>query len=203
MNIAVLVSGSGTNLQAVIDAVSSGYIKAAVSLVVSDKKDAYALRRARHCGIETLFVDPKAFRSKEAFDSEIIKHLRRRSVELVVLAGYMRLLTPHFVKSYEGRIMNIHPALLPSFKGTNGVKDALDYGVKITGPTVHFVTEEVDSGPIIAQAVVEISDDDTEDSLRQKIHKQEHIIYPRAIKDFVEGRLEIIGRKVVRKEEER
>ena len=118
-------------------------------------------------------------------------------MELVCLAGYMRVLTPHFVKEYRNRIMNIHPALLPSFKGTNGVKDALDYGVKITGPTVHFVTEKFDSGPIIEQAAVSVKDDDTEDSLRERIHKEEHKIYPKAIKDFVEGRLWIKGRKVI------
>ncbi len=199
MNIAVLLSGSGTNLQAIIDAVKSGYIKAKISLVLSDNKDAYALERAKKAGIERLFLDPKAFSSKQNFDKEIIKNLKERGVELVILAGYMRVLTPYFVQEYKDRIMNIHPALLPCFKGLNGVKDALDHGVKITGPTVHFVTEKIDSGPIIAQAVVEVADNDTEDTLRQRVQKEEHKIYPKAIKNFIEGKLEVKGRKVFRK----
>ncbi len=203
MNIAVLVSGSGTNLQAIIDAVKSNYIKAKIALVLSDNKEAYALERAKKAGIETLFLDPKSVKSKEDFDKGIIKNLRDRNVELIALAGYMRVLTPYFVREYKDKIMNIHPALLPAFKGLNGVKDALDHGVKITGPTVHFVTEKVDSGPIIVQAVVEIADDDTEDSLREKVHKEEHRIYPKAIKDFVEGKLRIKGRKVLHRNGER
>lgn len=199
MNIAVFVSGSGTNLQAIIDAVNSGYVKARIALVVSDNKQAYALERAKKAGAETLFLDPKIFKSKEDFDKAIIKYLKDKNVELVCLAGYMRLLTPHFVREYKDRIMNIHPALLPSFKGLNGVKDALDCGVKIAGPTVHFVTEKVDSGPIIVQSAVEVKDDDTEDSLREKIHKEEHKIYPKAIKDFLEGKLKITGRRVFHK----
>ena len=197
MNIAVLVSGNGTNLQAIIDAVKSGYIKAKIALVLSDNKQAHALERAKKAGIEAFFVDPKAYKSKEDFDKEIIKNLKERGVELVVLAGYMRLLTPNFVRKYKDRIMNVHPALLPSFKGLNGVKDALDQGVRVTGPTVHFVTEKVDSGPIIAQAAVEVEGSDTEDTLREKVHKEEHRIYPEAIKDFVEGKLRIKGKKVI------
>ena len=198
MNIGILVSGSGTNLQAIIDKVNSGYIKAKIALVISDKKEAYALKRARKAGIDTLFLDPKSFKSKEDFDKEIIKNLKGNNIELVVLAGYMRLLTSYFVREYRNKIINIHPALLPSFKGVNGVRDALNYGVKITGPTAHFVTEVVDSGPVIAQSIVEIKDNDTEDSLREKIHREEHRIYPEAIKDFVEGSLEVKGRIVRR-----
>ncbi len=197
--LAVFVSGSGTNLQAIIDAVESGYVKAKISLVLSDNKEAYALERAKKAGIETFFLDPKAFSPKQNFDKEVIKNLKERDVELVVLAGYMRVLTSNFVQEYKGRIMNIHPALLPSFKGLNGVKDALDHGVKVTGPTVHFVTEKIDSGPIIAQAVVEVADNDTEDLLRERVQKEEHKIYPKAIKDFLENKLEIKGRKVFRK----
>ena len=199
MNIAVFVSGSGTNLQAIIEAVKSGFIKADISLVVSDNKEAYALERARKAGIETLFIDPRNFASKTDFDREIIKNLRKKNVELVCLAGYMRLLTPEFVKEYRNRVINIHPALLPAFKGLNGLEDAFRYGVKITGPTVHFVTEKVDDGPIIAQAAVEVKDSDTEDTLRERVHKEEHKIYPQAIKDFVEGKLEIEGRRVLHK----
>lgn len=201
MSIAVFVSGSGTNLQAIIDAVNSGYIKAQIALVVSDNRNAYALERAKNAKIETLFMDPRIFKSKEDYDKAIMKYLKDTNVELVCLAGYMRVLTPHFIREYKDRIMNIHPALLPSFKGLNGVKDALDYGVKITGPTVHFVTEEVDAGPVIIQSVVSVEDDDTEDSLREKVHKEEHKIYPKAIKDFVEGRLEVRGRRVFHKGE--
>ncbi|MBN1872141.1 MAG: phosphoribosylglycinamide formyltransferase [Candidatus Omnitrophica bacterium] len=199
MNIAVFVSGNGTNLQAIIDAVKSGYIKARIAVVLSDRKDAHAMERAKKAGVETVFVDPKAHKSREDFDSAIIDCLERREIELICLAGYMRLLTPAFIRRYRNRILNVHPALLPSFKGLNGVKDALDYGVKITGPTVHFVTEDVDSGPIIAQSVVQVEDGDTEDSLREKVHKEEHKIYPKAVKDFVEGKLKLKGRRVVRK----
>jgi phosphoribosylglycinamide formyltransferase-1 len=199
MNIAVFVSGSGTNLQAIIDAVKSGRVKAVIALIVSDKKEAYALERAKKAGIETLFLDPKSFKAKEGFEKEIIKNLKERKVELICLAGFMRVLSPYFIREYKDKIMNIHPALLPSFKGLDGVKEALDYGAKITGPTVHFVTEEVDAGPIIEQATVQVADDDTEDSLREKVHKEEHRIYPKAIKDFVEGRLEVKGRKVIHK----
>jgi len=197
MNIAVLVSRNGTNLQAIIDTVKSGYIKATIALVISDNKQAYALERAKKAGVETLFLDPKVFNSREDFDKEIIKNLKSRNVELICLAGYMRVLTPYFVREYKNRIINIHPALLPSFKGVNGVKDALNWGVKITGPTVHFVTEKVDSGPIIAQTAIEVKDDDTEDTLRGRIHKEEHKIYPKAVKDFAEGKLKIKGRRVV------
>lgn len=201
MNIAVFASGNGSNLQAIMDAVNSGYIKARISLVISDKKDAYALERAREAGLETLFMDPKIFKSKEDYNRAIIKYLKDNNIQLVCLAGYMRVLSPYFVREFKDRIMNIHPALLPSFRGVNGIKDALDYGVKITGPTVHFVTEKVDAGPIIIQSAVEVKDDDTEDSLREKVHQEEHKIYPKAIKDFVEGRLEVRGRRVFRKGE--
>ena len=196
MNIAVFVSGNGTNLQSIIDAVNSDYIKAEIIIVVSDNGKAYALERAKKAKIETLFMDPTIFKSKEDYDKAIIKYLKDQNVALVCLAGYMRVLTPYFVREYKDRIMNIHPALLPSFKGVNGVKDALDYGVKITGPTVHFVTGKVDAGPIIIQSAVEVKDDDTEDSLRERVHHEEHKIYPKAIKDFVEGKLEVRGRRV-------
>lgn len=196
MNIAVFVSGNGTNLQAIIDAVKKGYINAKIALAVSDNKEASALKRAQKAGIETIALDAREFDSKEDFDKEIIKNLKKRDIELVALAGYMRLLTPYFIKKYRNRILNVHPALLPAFKGKNGVKDALDGGVKVTGPTVHFVTEDIDAGPIVSQAAVLVKDDDTEDSLRERIHKEEHKIYTKAIKDFVEGRLKISGGKV-------
>lgn len=197
MNISILCSGSGTNLQAIIDSAKSGYISSAkIALVISDNKDAFALTRARDAGIDTLVLNPKDFKSREEFDKEIIKNLKKRNVGLVVLAGFMRLLSPYFIKEYKNKIMNIHPALLPAFKGTHGIKDALEYGVKVTGPTVHFVDEKLDHGPIILQRVVEVKDDDTEETLLERVHKEEHKIYPEAIKLFTEGRLKIEGRKI-------
>ena len=196
MKIAVLCSGSGTNLQAIIDSVKSDYIPAEISIVISDKKDAYALIRAKEAGIETLVLNAKDFKSREEFDKEIIKHLKKKSVELVVLAGYMRLLSPHFIREYKDRIINIHPSLLPSFKGTHAIKDALEYGAKVTGATIHFVDEELDNGPIILQNAVGIKESDTEETLLERVHKEEHRIYPEAIRLFAEGRLTIDGRSV-------
>ena len=196
MNIAILCSGTGTNLQAIIDSVKNGYIPAKIALVAGDNKDAFALVRAQAAGIETLVLNPKEFKTREEFDKEIIKNLKAKKVELVVLAGFMRLMSDYFIKEYKNRIMNIHPALLPSFKGTRGIKDALEYGVKVTGPTVHFVDEKLDHGPIILQRTLEVKDDDTEESLLERIHKEEHKIYPEAIKLFVEGKLKIEGRRV-------
>lgn len=197
MNFAVLCSGSGTNLQAIIDSVKSGYIQANLALVVSDNKDAYALVRARNAGIETVVLNPKEFRSRDDFDNEIIKHLKERKISLVILAGFMRLLSASFIKAFKDKIINIHPALLPAFKGTHAVRDALEYGARVTGPTVHFVDEKVDHGPIILQKVVEIKDNDTEETLLERVHAEEHRIYPEAIRLFVEGKLKIKGRKVI------
>lgn len=196
MNIAVLCSGSGTNLQAIIDSVKSGYISARIALVVSDNKKAFALERAKKAGIETLILNIKDFKGREEFDKEVIKNLKKKDVGLVVLAGFMRLLSPHFIKEYKNRIMNIHPALLPSFKGTHGIKDALEYGAKVTGPTVHFVDDKLDNGPIILQKAVEVLNGDTEESLLERVHKEEHRIYPEAIKLFVEGKIKVEGRRV-------
>ena len=196
MKIAVLCSGSGTNLQAIIDSVKSDYIPADIAIVVSDKKDAYALVRAKEAGIDTLVLDIKDFGSREDFDKEMIRHLKKNKVELVVLAGYMRLLNPCFIREYRDRIINVHPALLPSFKGTHAIKDALKYGVKVTGATVHFVDEDLDNGPIILQNAVGIKEGDTEETLLERVHKEEHKIYPEAIRLFAEGRLTIEGRSV-------
>ena len=197
MNIAVLCSGNGSNLQAIIDKVGDGYIKAAISVVVSDNKDAFALKRAANAGIATLVLNPKDFDTREGFDREVIKNLQKNKVGLVVLAGYMRLLSDHFIKEYRNKIVNIHPSLLPSFRGTHGIKDALAYGAKITGPTVHFVDEKLDHGPIILQKAIDVKDDDTEESLLERVHREEHKIYPEAIKLFIEGRLKINKRRVV------
>lgn len=196
MNIAVLCSGSGTNLQAIIDAVKSGAIPATIAIVISDKKDAFALERAKKAGIETLVLNPKSFKAREDFDKEVIESLKKRDVGLVVLAGFMRLLSSHFINEYRNRVMNIHPALLPAFKGACGIKDALAHGVKVTGVTVHFVDENLDNGPVILQEAVEIKDGDTEESLLDRVHKVEHELYPEAIRLFVEGKLRVEGRKV-------
>ncbi|MEI6863426.1 MAG: phosphoribosylglycinamide formyltransferase [Candidatus Omnitrophota bacterium] len=196
MNIAVLCSGSGTNLQAIIDKVSSGYIPAKLVLVVSDKPGALAIERAKKGGIDTLVLDKKNFKLREDLDNKILEELKRKNVGLVVLAGFMRLLGPNFIGEYRNRIINVHPALLPSFKGTHGIKDALEHGVKVTGITVHFVDQKLDNGPVIAQAAVEIKDGDTEESLLERIHKEEHRLYPEVVKLFVQGKLKVEGRKV-------
>ena len=196
MNIAVFCSGRGTNLQAIIDAVREGKIKAQLRLAVGDVKDAYCLRRARDANIKTIFIDPEKFKTKEAFDKEVMKYLEEEKIDLVVLAGFMRILSSYFVKKYRDRILNIHPALLPSFKGTEGIKDVWEYGVKVTGVTVHFVNEELDSGPIILQEAIRVEENDTIGSLEEKIHKVEHRLYPEAIRLFCEKKLAIEGRKV-------
>jgi len=193
-NIAVFVSGSGTNLQAIIDA----KIKSAnLAVVLSNKPDAYALERALKHNIPVEVVDHKEFDTREAFEAELIERLKKYNVKLIALAGFMRILTSFFVNNYKHSIINLHPALLPSFPGIHSAKQALDYGVKITGVTVHFVDDGVDTGPIILQSVVPIDDSDSEDSLLEKIHKEEHRIFPEAVKLFCEGRLSISGRKVI------
>lgn len=196
MNIAVFCSGNGSNLQAIIDSQKKGFIRSDIKLVVSDKPDAYALVRAKNAGIKTLIVEKKNFKSKNEFEEAIIKNLKKEDIGLIVLAGYMKMLSGDFIKEYEGRILNIHPALLPSFKGGHGIHDAFLYGVKVTGVTVHFVTQDMDAGPIILQSCVKVTEDDTEETLTEAIHAEEHKIYPQAIRLFVEGRLKIEGRKV-------
>lgn len=196
-NIAIFCSGKGTNLQAIINQVRKSRLNANISLVISDRRDSFSLTRAKRAGIEALFIDPERFSTRAGFEKEIRRNLKKHRIDLIVLAGFMRMLSLGFVKRYRNRILNIHPALLPSFKGTSGIKDALDYGVKITGPTVHFVDEGMDSGPIILQSAVKVRDNDTEESLARKIHAKEHIIYPEAIRLVVEGRLKIVGRKVI------
>lgn len=195
-NIAVFCSGNGSNLQAIINAVRRGYIKADLKLVVCDNPGAHALVRAKKAGVKTYVQTKGRFKNREEYDRAVIKRLEEEKIDLVVLAGFMRLLGADFVKKYRGRILNIHPALLPSFKGAHGIKDALSYGVKVTGVTVHFVNEELDAGPVIIQEAVEIKDNDTEETLTQRIHKKEHMIYPKAIRLFIEGKLKTEGRKV-------
>ena len=196
VNIGVLVSGRGTNLQAIIEAIEEGKIEGDIKVVISDNPDAYALKRVQQYHINTRYINFKGFKNREDYDKEIIKTLKEKKIELIVLAGYMRILSPYFIRTYKNRIMNIHPALLPSFPGLRAQKQAIEYGVKISGCTVHFVDEGVDSGPIILQKAIEVSDDDTEESLAEKILKEEHQIYPQAIQLFSEGRLIIKGRRV-------
>ena len=196
LRLGVLVSGRGSNLQAIIDASEAGRIDAIVAIVVSDLADAYALERARTHGIQAAFVDPKSFQTRESFDSALIDLLRKHDVDLVCLAGFMRLLSPQFVRGFRHRIMNIHPALLPAFPGLHVQRKAVQHGVKFSGCTVHFVDEGTDTGPIIIQAVVPVLDDDTDEKLSARILAYEHQIYPRAIQLFAEGRLEVRGRRV-------
>ncbi|HZW37102.1 MAG TPA: phosphoribosylglycinamide formyltransferase [Candidatus Deferrimicrobiaceae bacterium] len=194
--IAVLVSGSGSNLQAIIDASLRGEIPCRVGIVISNKPEAYGLERARKHGIPTEVVRHTDYPSREEFDRRLVETIRGSGAALVCLAGFMRVLTPVFVRAFPNRILNIHPALLPSFPGTHGPKQALDHGVRLSGCTVHFLDEGVDSGPIVVQAVVPVFDDDTEESLAARILVQEHKIYPMAIRLYFQGRLKIEGRRV-------
>jgi phosphoribosylglycinamide formyltransferase-1 len=200
VRIGVLASGRGSNLQAIIDAIEAGTLDARVVLVLSNKKDAAALERARKHGLADVFLDPKPFagqpESREAYDRAVLDVLRKHDVELVLLAGYMKIVTPVLVKAYENRMMNIHPSLLPSFPGLDAQKKALEHGVKLSGCTVHFVTDGVDEGPIIVQAAVPIVEGDTPETLAARILVEEHKIYPQAVQLFAEGRLIVSGRIV-------
>ncbi len=192
----VLCSGRGTDLQSIMDAINNGEVAADIAVVLTDKPDAFALERAASAGIKAVCVNRKQFDGRESFEQALVSELQASGVTLVVLAGFMRILTPYFVRQYAGRIMNIHPALLPSFPGAHAHQDVLAYGVKISGCTVHFVDEGTDSGPIILQAAVPVLDGDTEEALGARVLEQEHIIYPRAIQLYCEGKLEIHGRHV-------
>ncbi len=192
----VLVSGRGSNLQAVLDRIADGYLPLEIGVVISDKADAYALERAANVGIKTVVVARKECASKEEFEEKIHAALVEAGCELVILAGFMRILGGGFVNKWQNKIINIHPALLPSFPGLDGQGQALEYGVKFAGCTVHFVDEGTDSGPIILQKVVPVLDDDTHDTLAARILEQEHIALPEALKLWAEGKLVIEGRKV-------
>jgi phosphoribosylglycinamide formyltransferase-1 len=197
MNFAVLASGSGTNLQAIINACGQKKIKAELRVVFSDKPNAFALGRARKARVPCVaYRSPKLHPSRESFDKAVVDLLKQEGVDFVVLAGYMRILSPLFIRAFKNRILNIHPALLPAFKGGRAIREALDYGVKVTGVTVHIVDEEVDHGPIVAQATVEIKPSDTPASLEARIHKVEHRLYPQVIDLFARGKLRVDGRTV-------
>ena len=195
LRVGVLASGGGTDLQSIIDSSEKGAINAEVAVVISDCKDAFCLKRAEKHKIPCFFINPKS-KSFEDHDKEVDKILDQNNVGLIVGAGYMRIISPCFVKKWYGKIINIHPALLPSFKGKNGQGNALDYGVKISGCTTHFMDEHMDHGPIILQAAVKVMPDDDRDKLARRILDVEHQILPRTIQLFAEGRLKIKGRKV-------
>ncbi len=201
--IAVFISGGGTNLQALIDAINNEYIKEGyIEIVFSNKKEAYGLERAIKSGIKTMFLDPKEFSGRQEYDEYLAGKMNSMNIDLICLAGYMQILTEKFLDKFHGKIMNIHPALLPSFGGPgmyglNVHKAVIEAGVKITGCTVHFVDKGVDTGPIIIQKCVSVDDNDTPETLQQKVLKYEHQAYPEAVKLFTEGRLKIVGKRVV------
>lgn len=196
ISLGVLVSGSGSNLQAIIDNIEKGLLDGEIKVIISNNTDAYALVRAKKHNIPSVIIKNSDFENREDFDRKMIDVLKSLSVDLVVMAGFMRLLTPLFLNAFPMKIMNIHPAILPAFPGIHAQKRAADYGVRFSGCTVHFADEGVDSGPIIIQAIVPAYDDDTEDTLAARILKEEHRIYPQAIQFYAEGRIEVIGRKV-------
>lgn len=195
--IAVLLSGRGSNFQAIYSSIKSGYIQdAEIAVVVSDKEDAKGLAFGIGNNLNAVFVDPKKFPDRVSYDLHIVDILKKNLVELVCLAGFMRIITPDFVNAFKNQIINIHPSLLPSFPGLHAQRQALEYGVKFSGCTVHFVDPEVDHGAIILQEAVPVKDDDTEDSLSERILQYEHKLYPKAVKLFLEGKIVIAGRKV-------
>mgnify|MGYP001411440648 CR=1 FL=1 len=193
----VLISGRGSNLQAIIDAIDDGRLDAQVAVVISNKKDTRGLERAKRAGIETVALNHNDYPSRQAFDLAVVNELRTYDVGLVCLAGFMRVLSPVFVGAFPNAILNIHPSLLPSFVGLDAQQQAWDYGVKVSGVTVHIVTPELDDGPIVRQAVVSVKDGDTSDTLAARILAEEHRIYPEAIKTVLEGGWRIDGRRFV------
>jgi phosphoribosylglycinamide formyltransferase-1 len=197
LRLGVLASGRGSNLQAILEACARPGFPARVVVVISDRERAHALERARAAGVEALFVNPKDFADREAFDLALVRQLHARRVDLVCQAGFMRILSPAYVRAFVGRALNIHPSLLPAFPGLHAQRQALEHGVKVAGATVHFVEEGVDSGPIVLQASVPVHADDTEESLSARILAEEHRLYPEAIRLFAEGRLAIVGRRVI------
>lgn len=194
--LAVLVSGNGSNLQAIIDAIENGQLNARIICVISNKPDAYALTRARIHGIPTVLHQNSSFKTRQEYDEHLVDILKSYNAELVVLAGFMRILSKIVVSAYPNAIMNIHPALLPAFPGLHAQQQALDYGVRYSGCTVHFVDCGTDTGPIILQAAVPVQQDDTEETLSARIQIEEHRLFPRAIRMFVEGRIRVQGRRV-------
>lgn len=196
VNIGVLISGSGSNLQAIIDNTEKSILDADIKVIISNNPDAYALERAKRHNIPAVVIEHSDFEDREDFDRKMIDILGSYSVELVIMAGFMRVLSPAFLKAFPMRIMNIHPAILPSFPGLHAQERAFEYGVKFSGCSVHFADDGVDTGPVIIQAVVPVHYDDTEETLSERILKEEHRIYSQAIQLYAEGKLEVVGRKV-------
>ena len=196
--IGVLISGRGSNLQAIIDAIADGGLDAEISVVVSNNPSALGLERAKRAGIETLYINYKDYGSRERFDLAVVDELKKRDVALVCLAGFMRFLSAEFVKAFPNRILNIHPSLLPAFPGLDGQTQAWNYGVKVSGATVHVVTPELDAGPIVLQAIVPVRDQDTAETFAARILVEEHRIYPQAVGVMLDGDWRIDGRRFVR-----
>jgi phosphoribosylglycinamide formyltransferase-1 len=195
--VGVLASGRGSNLQALLDACARPEFPARVVVVISDREQAVALELARAAGVEALWVNPKDFGDREAFDLALVRELQRRQVGLVCHAGFMRILSPAYVRAFAGRALNVHPSLLPAFPGLHAQRQALAHGVRVAGATVHFIDEGVDTGPIVLQAAVPVERGDTEETLAARILVQEHRLYPEAVRLFAEGRLRIEGRRVI------
>lgn len=197
IRIGVLISGRGSNMQALMDACAAGQIPGQVVLVLSDRADAAGLAKARAAGVEAIFVDPAAYESKNAYNAALALHLKERAVDLVCLAGFMRILRRPLLEAFDGRMLNIHPSLLPAFPGLEAQRQALEHGVKVSGCTVHFVTAGMDEGPIIAQAAVPVYADDTVARLTERILAEEHRLYPEAVRLWAQGRLRVEGRRVL------
>ena len=196
LNIVVLISGSGSNLQAIINAVTAGELHANINAVISNRPNVKGLERALSANIPALTLDHKQFDSREAFDQQLIQEIDQHQPDLIILAGFMRILTDDFVKHYNGKMLNIHPSLLPDFRGLNTHQRALDAGVEQHGVTVHYVSNELDGGPLVLQAVIDVNENDTAESLQQRVHQQEHIIYPMVIEWAAQQRLEVIDQQV-------
>lgn len=197
MNIAIFASGRGTNFQAIAEAIRKKTLKANIKLLICDNPGAFVLKRAKSLSVKALLINPRDYLSNKDFEVRITRELKAQKIDLLVLAGFMRILSPDFVREFKNRILNIHPALLPSFKGAYAIRDAFDYGVKLAGVTVHLVDEKIDHGPIILQEALRVCAKDTLKSLEKRIHQLEHKIYPQAIKLFLSGKLRIRGRKVL------
>lgn len=196
MNIAVFASGNGSNFQAIASAVKAKSLRVCLKLLVCDNPQAFVLKRAQKAKVEPFLINRGGYQSKEDFEGAIISRLKKEKIDLIVLAGFMRILSPKFINEYKNKILNIHPSLLPAFKGAHAIADAFNYGVKVTGVTVHIVDEQMDHGPVILQEALKISEKDTLESIEKKIHAVEHRIYPATIRIFTQGKIKIEGRRV-------
>lgn len=195
-NIAILASGNGSNFQALAEAIRRQRLKVSIKILITDKENSFVRKRAKRLGIKDIFIDPKKFKSGLEIDKKIVGILKKEKIDLVILAGYMRIISPFFVRNFKQKILNIHPALLPAFRGTNAIARAFNYGCKVTGVTVHFIDEKVDHGPIILQEAIKITGGLTEKVLEKKIHQLEHKLYPQALKIILDKKVRIKGRSV-------